>query len=70
MIITTVSRRSIYRKSKANRLRISRIWLASAFSFGWPLLLSAQGPRQDPELARELLQRGGKLIADYDSSID
>ena len=69
MIITTVSRRSIYRKSKANRPWISRILVGIAF-FGLAVATPAAPHKvrvKDPELARELLQRGGKLIADYDS---
>ena len=68
MIKTTDSRR-YYRKLHAGRPRIPAILVALGF-FGLAVtgLAAPQTLRvKDPELARELLQGGGRLVADYDS---
>lgn len=70
MIKATDSRRSGYRKAGARRPRISVILVALAIC-GLTLSAALAAPRtlrvKDPQLAQELLQRGGKLLADYDS---
>lgn len=69
MIKPTALRPSDYRKLKANRPWIQAILVGIALSgLAIPTLAASHKVRvKDPELARELLQRGGKLIADYGS---
>lgn len=69
MIKTTDSRRSRYRKFHATRLGISTILVAFAFAvFTSPAFPAPEILRvKDAELARELLQRGGRRVADYGS---